>query len=119
VEYMVLSEPFGVLGFDAQGRAGWLQLETQASLRDLAEMADAQGLDSGVVNDLQSQRVLLSLEIQQALGGEGIALASPSVTIGQSEPLLAAWFDLPPQYARPAAHSYAAFMRAQTREIIG
>jgi CheY-like chemotaxis protein len=119
VEYLVLSEPFGVLGFDAQGRAGWLHLETQDSLRDLAEIAGSQGITAGVTKDLESQRVLVSLEIQQALGAEGIDLTSPAVAIGQSEPLLAAWFDLPSQFARPAAHSYAAYMRMQTREVIG
>jgi CheY-like chemotaxis protein len=118
VEYIVLSEPFGVLGFDSQGRAGWLQLETQASVSDLVEMAAAQGVNSELIQALEARKILLSLELQQALKTTGIELAAPCLTIGRSEPLLGAWFELPSHYARPAASSYEAFVRAHPREII-
>jgi CheY-like chemotaxis protein len=119
VEYMVLSEPFGVLGFDRQGRAGWLQLETQASLSDLVEMASTLGVNADLILAVEDQKILLSLEVQQVLKTTGVELTGACIAMGKSEPLLGAWFELPPQYARPAASSYEAFMDTHPRQIIG
>jgi CheY-like chemotaxis protein len=111
VEYLVFSEPFGVLGFDAQGRAGWLQLETADSLKETAEMAVAQQIPTPLVEQMLRGEILLALELQQALGFAQFELASPAVQLAAEPAVYAAWFELPAGCARPAEHSYAHFLR--------
>ncbi len=119
VEYVVLSEPFGVLGFDAQGRAGWLQLEMASSLRDAAEMAQEQAVPTELVGQMLRGEILLSLELQQALGLNKIELTSRAIRMDVDPPVYAAWFDLPESCARTSADAYANFMRTQKRLVMG
>jgi CheY-like chemotaxis protein len=44
VEHVVIGDPFGVLGMDADGQVSWLQLEPVSGLEDLAVLAQAEGL---------------------------------------------------------------------------
>ncbi len=118
VEYVVLSEPFGVLGFNAQGRAGWLQLETASSLKDTAEMALAQQVPAEFVAKMLHGDILLALELKQALGLEEIELASRALRIDARSPVSAAWFDLPESCSRSMADSYSHFLRAYKPSII-
>jgi CheY-like chemotaxis protein len=119
VEYLVFSEPFGVLGFDAQGRAGWLQLETAESLKDTAEMAMAQQVPTALVEQMLRGEILLALELQQALGVAQLDLDSPAVRIATDPLLYAAWFKLPENCARPAQDSYAHYLRHRGQSVIG
>jgi CheY-like chemotaxis protein len=119
VEYVVLSEPFGVFGFDAQGRAGWLQLETASSLKDTAEMAQEQQVPTEVVGQMLRGDILLALELKQALGLNKIELTSRAIRMDVDPPVYAAWFDLPESCARTSADGYANFMRTQSLRVIG
>jgi hypothetical protein len=119
VDYVVLSEPFGVLGFDVQGRAGWLQLETASSLKETAEMAKEQQVPSEVVGQMLRGDILLALELKQALGLSKIELTSRAIRMDVDPPVYAAWFDLPDSCARTSADAYTNFMRTQNLRVIG
>ena len=68
VEYAVIGAPFGILGLDAAGRAGWIQLELPENLTELSEMALSQGWDADTIKDVREGQLLIDLELQQALG---------------------------------------------------
>jgi hypothetical protein len=119
VEYVVLSEPFGVLGFDPQGRAGWLQLETASSLQDTAEMAREQLVSPELVAQMLRGDILLALELKQALGIHKVELTSRTIRLNVDPPVYAAWFDLPDSCARSSNDAYASFMRTRNMRVIG
>ncbi len=119
VDYVIISEPFGVLGFDAQGYAGWLQLETENSLKETAEMAREQQVPAELIAQMLRGEILLALELKQALGFEKIQLTSRTVRMDVDPPVYAAWFDLPQSCARPTSDGYANFLRTQDQRVIG
>ena len=92
VEHVVLGNPFGILGRDADGNAGWLQLEPATGLDELAELADAAGLNSQSLDEIQGGRKLVDLELRQALNRSEAPELSTAFTIGSDEPLLGALF---------------------------
>jgi CheY-like chemotaxis protein len=118
VEYVVLSEPFGVLGFNAQGHAGWLQLETSSSLKDAAEMALEQQVPAELIAQMLRGEIVLALELKQVLGFEEIEPVSPAVRMDVDPPVYAAWFDLPKSCHRSAVDAYANFLHTHNDRII-
>lgn len=94
VAHVVIGQPWGMLGLTDQGQATWLQLEQHADLPELAELAQAQGLDDSVCLALERGEQLVSLELQQALGEQASALAQPAFAVGES--LLGACFHIDP-----------------------
>lgn len=100
VEHVVIGQPFGVLGMNADGRVSWLQLESAVGLGELAELAESQGLGTAAANDIREGRTLVDLELQQALGQSGPARLMPAFSIGHEGSLLAALF--PVELAGPA-----------------
>jgi CheY-like chemotaxis protein len=92
VEHVVIGQPFGILGMDAEGRVSWLQLEPAAGLAELAELAESQGLSAAAAADIRHGRALVDLELQQALGQSGPPRLTPAFSIGHEGSLLAALF---------------------------
>lgn len=92
VEHVVIGQPFGILGMDAEGRVSWLQLESAAGLAELAELAESQGLGAAAAADIRHGRHLVDLELQQALGQAGPPRLTPAFSIGHEGSLLAALF---------------------------
>ncbi len=68
IEHMAIGAPFGILALDAKGSVSWLQLESSDKLPELAEMAESQGWDRSVVDDVRTGKKLIDLELQLALG---------------------------------------------------
>ncbi len=68
IEHVVIGAPFGVLGLDRDGCASWLQLESEASLSELAEMARSAGWDSQAVQGIRAGLALVDVEVGLALG---------------------------------------------------
>ena len=68
IEHIVIGAPFGILALDAQGLASWLQLELAQNLPELAEIAESQGWNRAMVEDVRAGRKLLDLELELALG---------------------------------------------------
>ena len=96
VDYVVIGQPFGILGMDAHGRASWLQLETPEGLAGIAELAELQGMDTQGLQDIRNGRRLTSLELRQSLAMQGCDAPVPAFSpAGTGALLLAALHELP------------------------
>ena len=111
VEHVVIGQPFGILGMDADGQVSWLQMETSAGLAELAELAAAAGLDGAVSEDIRAGRTLVDLELQQALGGLGQPRHKPAFSIGHQGGLLAALFPVEVTGHVPALAGYKNWLK--------
>jgi len=118
VEYVVLGEPFGVLGLTAAGECHWLQLEPTASLRDLAELAGSAGLGFDVVRSIENGRQLAAIELHQQLHLPGPVRVAPAVPIGDDGTLLAARFVLATSELPQPIGAYNDFLAAQGARTI-
>lgn len=119
VEYVTLGEPFGLLGRDAEGRAGWLQLEAPAELAAIAELAASAGWSPQRVEQLGHGRGVTNLELALALGDPQAAEVRPPFVLGADGELLAAFFEVPLSTGEVPANGYAAFLAQQpTRTLI-
>lgn len=119
VEYVMIGEPFGVLGMDAAGDVSWLQLETREGLQALAELAEIAGVDGPGVAAIRRGEQLANLELRQALSStEPIALL-PAFEVGQGgEPLLAAVFPVRASNGPDPDNSYAKWLgRQEARHV--
>ncbi len=113
IEYVVLGEPFGVLGLDAEGRCQWLQLEPSASLDEPAELAGTAGLGLDVVRAVQAGQVLPAVELHQQLGLRGAIRTAPAFTIGEERLLTGALFTLVPEDLPAPLYAYRNFLDTQ------
>ena len=103
VEHVVIGDPFGVIGLDADGAASWMQLETGIGLPALAELAQLEGLGADVVADVRAGRKLVDLEVSQSLRRPPqVADALPLDEAGSA---FAAWFPLDVQGLGDAGYS--------------
>lgn len=118
VEHVVIGSPFGILGRDAQGHTGWLQLEAASGLEELAELADAAGLNSQAVSDILNGRKLVDLELRQTLDRSTPAELSPAFAIGSDEPLLGALFTVESPTGNVATGSYAQWLQRQPERTV-
>jgi CheY-like chemotaxis protein len=118
IEYVVIGDPFGVLGIDSEGHVGWLQLETEAGLHDLSDIATAEGLDIDTVEDIRAGRKLVNLELRQALGRDLPVERHPAFSLGRNEKLLGALFTLPAQFCPAPANSYAQWLARQGQRTV-
>lgn len=94
VEYVVLGEPFGLLGLDAAGRAHWFQLEASDGLHDLAELAATVGLRYDTTRAIESGQCLAAIELHQQLGLSGPVRTAPAQEVGDDGVLYGAHFPL-------------------------
>jgi CheY-like chemotaxis protein len=113
VEYVALGEPFGLLGRDAAGRAGWLQLEAPSELATVAELAASVGWSSQRVEQLGHGRGVTNLEFVLALGEPGSAEVRQPFVLGTEGELLAAFFEVPAPQGEAPAGAYADFLARQ------
>jgi CheY-like chemotaxis protein len=95
IEYVVVAEPFGVLGLDSFGKPHWLQLELVAELSAAAELADSIGQDSSVVEKIRRGTHMTNSELLLTLHSDEAVSIAPTVHIGKPGTLLGAFFDIP------------------------
>ena len=97
VEYVVLGDPFGILGLDACGRAWWLQLEASTHLGDLAELAESVEVPAAVLSEIRAGKQFAAVELQDQLrtSDREVQLA-PTIDIGDDGVLLGALFAIAP-----------------------
>ncbi len=111
VEHVAIGAPFGILALDNKSQAAWLQLEPADRLPELAEMAESQGWDQAIVNDIRAGQKLIDLELQLALGTDQRARPRQAFKIGEGALLLhAALFDIASDYCPRATNSYQQFL---------
>jgi len=118
VEHVVIGDPFGVLGMDANGVVSWLQLEPVKGLADLAALAEAEGIGGTALAEIRQGRKLVNLELRQALAQSGAPELSPAFAIGRDDTLLGALFELPPEFCPDPANSFANWLARQERRSV-
>lgn len=96
VDYVLMGQPFGILGMDASGRASWLQLETPEGLAAIAELAELHGMGRHDLQDIRNGQRLISLELRQSLSLQGCGEPVPAFSpAGTAALVLAALHELP------------------------
>ena len=118
VEYVVIGRPFGILGRDANGRVGWLQLEPVSGLGELAEFAGAAGVNAQSVAEIQKGKKLAALELGVALGRTDPPEVNPALPIGQEESLLGALFAVGIEHSPHASTCYHRWLAAQPKRFV-
>ncbi len=113
IEHVVIGSPFGVLSLDDNANIGWLQLELQDNLGELAEMAQSQGFDSDTVQLVKHGKKLIDVELAPALGAAHKAMPQEAFEVGAGSGLHAALFRLDPAFSPGLAASYSQFMAAR------
>ncbi len=95
VEYCVITEPFGILGINAEAVPQWLQLEQTQDLPDAAEVAESAGQSSQAGQKIRLGTHLTNAELAMALSCDAPLALAPTFPIGLPGNLLGAFFDLP------------------------
>jgi len=118
VEHVVIGDPFGILGLDAEGRASWLQLETPDGLHAHAELGQLESLPQDDVADIQRGRKLSNLELRQALGSMAAPEVAPTFTLGAAGGLIGSMFGIDAERAPDPANGYNRWLARQDRRRI-
>ena len=119
IEHVVIGAPFGVLALDREGRASWLQLESEASLPDLADMARSAGWDSQAVQGIRAGLVLVDLEMGLSLGDAHQPQLQPTFTLGpKGHVLYAALFRLASWNGVDRADCHREFLAARDERAL-
>lgn len=117
VEHVVIGSPFGVLGMDAAGRIGWLQLETRQGLDALAELAAVAGVPDAGIEEIRSGTKLADIELRQALSCEQPPRLVDAISIGDGE-LLAALFPVEAPNGPDPDNSYNRWLARQPKRHV-
>ena len=118
IEHVVIGQPFGILGRDADGNVGWLQLEPASGLDELAELAEAAGLGSQAIDDIQNGHQLVGLELRQSLNRSTAPELGTAFSIGSDEPLLGALFAVPVPAGPAPTMSYRQWLAQQAERTV-
>jgi CheY-like chemotaxis protein len=114
VEHIVIGAPFGLLAMDANGLVSWLQLEPAQNLPDLAEMAESQGWNPAVVEDVRAGKKLLDLELELALGASRKPEAQAAFCMaGTHDKVYAALFRIDASLTPERDYSHAGFIASR------
>ena len=114
VEHVVIGDPFGVLGMDAAGNVGWLQLETPEGLKAQAELAELEGVPAAGLDEIRQGLKLADLELRQGLGGEGPPALAAAFPVGQDATLLGALFAVESPLCPDRGNSYSNWLARQS-----
>ena len=114
VEYMLIGDPFGVIGVDEAGVVTWLQLEPASELEALAKLAAAHGACAEEVQKIQAGQSLTNARLHQVLANAGGARVVPAFGIGNSGTLFASTTSIQPNANDALALSYRSWLAAST-----
>ncbi|MBE7942438.1 MULTISPECIES: response regulator [Ramlibacter] len=117
-EYVVIGQPFGVLGMSAAGQATWLQLELPGTLASLAELAELQGVPAADVARIRRGEALADVELGQSLGRDGPPVVRDSEWLGDPGTVLATLFDIPASHAPDPHCGYQSWLSRQPRRTL-
>lgn len=118
IEHVVLSDPFGLLAMDADGRCHWLQLEPADRLGELAEVAATAGLGLTVCEHIVSGRQLPAIELHQQLGLSGPVPMAKAFPVDREGKLLGAHFTLPASALPQPVYAYRNFLEDQRQRRV-
>lgn len=94
-EYVVLGQPFGLMGMGLQGPLQWLQLETNSSTVELAEAVADYGYSGDDLRSIESGSALTAAEMFVQLRLPDPHVLAEAEVLVQNPPLLGAVVDLP------------------------
>ena len=109
VEYVVVGAPFGILGLNADGMAGWLQIEhhdSARSLEELAEVVNTLDLTPAQVQGVKEGELVVDFELQLALRCDGPLHTAPALHLPGTEKVSAAVFSIAPEFSPGANNSW-------------
>jgi len=89
VEWVVIGDPFGILGLDRHGNATWLQLELLPHLNELAELCESVGMSKAEADEIRAGQKLCNVEMRLALGTRDFQTIR-ALQVGDEPGLLAA-----------------------------
>lgn len=118
IEYVVLGEPFGLLGLDTDGQCDWLQLEPIAGLKDVADLGRSAGLGFDAVRAIQEGTLLPAVELHQQLGLSGPIRTEQAFAIGDDGLLIGARFRLGETDLPQPIYPYRHFLDMQSQRTI-
>jgi CheY-like chemotaxis protein len=118
VQYVVIGQPFGVLGMDADGQVGWLQLEPVEDLAEVSELAQTAGVGTHGADDIRHGRKLADIELRQSLGLAGTPELHPAFAVGRDELLLGAMFPIPPSHFPDREQGYSRWLARQPARAV-
>jgi CheY-like chemotaxis protein len=118
VEHVVIGAPFGVLGMDAAGKIGWLQLETPQGLPALAELAEVAGVPAAGVDDIRKGLRLADIELRQALSSTQPPALVNAFPIGEGGALVGAVFPVDAPNGPDPDNSYSRWLARQPRRHV-
>ena len=116
VEHVVIGEPFGVLGMDAAGKIGWLQLETREGLPALAELAEVAGVPAAGIQQIREGSMLADVELRQALSSSQPVALVPATPI--SDAVLGALFPVEAPAGPDPDNSYSRWLARQPKRHV-
>lgn len=114
VEYAVVGAPFGILGLNADGVAGWLQIEHHKSARsldELAEVVDSLDLSPDLVQGVKEGVLVVDFELQLALRSEAPLRTAPARHLPGTEKVSAAVFSIAPEFSPGVSSSWNRHLR--------
>lgn len=118
VEHVLIGAPFGVLGMDAAGRIGWLQLETVPGLQALAELAEVAGVDTVGVEAIRQGRRIADVELRQALSSAQPCRLVDAFTVGDDAALFAGLFAVEAPHGPDPDNSYSRWLARQPKRFV-
>ena len=119
VEHVAIGEPFGVLGMDATGKIGWLQLETREGLPALAELAEVAGVPSARVAEIRAGVHIADVELRQALSSAQAPALVPAFAVGDTASgLLGALFPVEAPSGPDPNNSYSRWLSRQPKRYV-
>ncbi|MCB2017368.1 MAG: response regulator [Hydrogenophaga sp.] len=113
VEYVVLGEPFGMLGLTAEGECDWLQLEATSGLKDVADLARSAGMSYDTVQAVQAGKLLPAIEMHQQLKLQGPPRTEKAFAIDDEGLMIGAQFRLPASSLPLPIYPYRNFLDMQ------
>ncbi len=119
VEWVVIGDPFGVLGISETGAPTWLQLEPTSGLAELAEWAADRGVDAEDVRHIQAGHCVYDRDLGLEMADANPLSVTPAFAIGDAGTLLAAIHRIDAAIAAPAALSYREWLAGKMRRRAG
>jgi CheY-like chemotaxis protein len=118
VEHVLIGEPFGVLGMDAGGKIGWLQLETREGLAALAELAEVAGVPASGVEEIRAGAKLADIELRQAISSSQPPSLVNAIPVGEQGALLGALFAVEAPNGPDPDNSYSRWLSRQRKRHV-
>jgi len=119
VEWVVIGDPFGILGVSETGEPTWLQLEPTAGLGELARWAADRGVGPEDVRQIQGGHCVYDRDLGLAMPQARPLSVTPAFAIGDAGTLLAAIHRIDDAVAAPAALSYREWLAGKARRRSG